>query len=137
MIRIRSIVPPLDSVPLLGDRLIARRLSRTTAAQATTPLAAARHRRGPLLAKTRDAIGMQLGIVDRPAFLADAIGTEAAVRVYHGLITLAAAYVLLRRPIARPIARISLRTIGHHHGPARAHLRASDRYGRDHRHECR
>ena len=33
------------------------------------PVAAARYGRGPLLAKTRDTIGMQLRIVDRAAFL--------------------------------------------------------------------
>ena len=47
-----------------------------------------------------DAGATHRGIVDRSAFLADAIGAEAAVRVYHRLITLAVAYVLLRLPIA-------------------------------------
>jgi hypothetical protein len=64
------------------------------------PVAAARYGRDPLLAKTRDAIGMQLRIIDRPAFLLHTIGTEAAVRVHHRLITLAVAHVLLRLPRA-------------------------------------
>src|ERR1700738_1538667 len=85
------------------------------------------------LLEARDAIGMQLPIVDRPAFLLYTIGTEAAVRVHHRLITLAAAYVLPCRPRARPIARIGLRAIGYYLGPARAHLRASSWYGCDRR----
>ena len=67
---------------------------------AVMPVAAARCGRDPLLAKTRDAIGMQLRIIDRPAFLLHTIGTEAAVRVHDRLITLAVAHVLLRRPRA-------------------------------------
>jgi len=89
-----------------------------------------------LLAKTRDATGMQLRIVDRPAFLVDAIGTEAAVCVQCRLITLAVAHILLRRPSVWPIAGINLRTIGNCHGPARSHLRASGRHARDRRQEC-
>ena len=81
-------------------------------------------------------MGMQLRIVDRPAFLVDAIGTEAAVGVHHRLITLAVAYVLPRRPRALPITRIGLRAIGYYLGPARVHLRASSWHGRDCRQKC-
>ena len=100
------------------------------------PVAAARYGRDPLLAKTRDAIGMQLRIINRPAFLLHPIGTEAAVRVHHRLITLAVAYVLLRRPRARPIARIGLRAICYYLGPARVHLRLSGWHSCDRGHEC-
>ena len=72
------------------------RSGRIGSGLAVIPVAAARYGRDPLPAKTRDAIGMQLRIVDRPAFLLHTIGTEAAVRVHHRLITLAVAYVLLR-----------------------------------------
>src|ERR1700741_2683511 len=92
---------------------------------AVITVAAARYGRDPLLAKTRDAIGMQLRIIDRPAFLLHTIGTEAAVRVHDRLITLAVAHVLLRRPRAWPIARIGLRAICYYLGPARVHLRLS------------
>src|ERR1700720_3717539 len=67
---------------------------------AVITVAAARYGRDPLPAKTPDAIGMHLRIIDRPAFLLHTIGTEAAVRVHHRLITLAVAHVLLRRPRA-------------------------------------
>jgi hypothetical protein len=53
-----------------------------------------------LFAEARDAIGMQLLIGDRPAFLLHTIGTEPAIGVHHRLITLAVAYVLPRRPRA-------------------------------------
>src|ERR1700731_4902850 len=100
MIRIRSIVPPLRIAYRAGRSADRPAPITDNSSSAVTPLAAARHRRGPLLAQTRDAISMQLGIVDGPAFLADAIGTEAAVRVHHRLIPGAVAHVLLRRPIA-------------------------------------
>jgi hypothetical protein len=88
------------------------------------------------LLEARDAIGMQLPIVDRPAFLSHTIGAKAGVRVHHRLITLAVTYVLPRRPRARPVARIGLRAIGYYLGAARAHLRASAWHDSDRRQEC-
>ena len=96
-------------------------------------------RRGPAaekrLLEARDTRGMLLRIVDRPAFLFHTAGTVAAVRAHHRLIPLAVAYILPHRPRARTVARVGLRTIGYHLGPARVHLGASGWHGRDRRQE--
>jgi hypothetical protein len=56
------------------------------------------------LLEARDAIGVQLPIVDRPAFLSHTIGTEAAIRMHHRLVTFAVVYVLppTKSPTYRP-----------------------------------
>src|SRR4029079_14218731 len=73
--------------------------------------------RALLPAKTRDAIGTQLRIVDRPAFLLHAISAKAWVRLHQRLVTLAVAHIALRRPRARPVARIKLRAVGYQLDP--------------------
>ena len=79
---------------------------------------------------------MQLRIVDRPAFLVDAIGTEATVRVHHRLIARCRAHsaAATKRLAYRPDQSAD------HWSPRRPRscpfARASGRHGRDRRQEC-
>lgn len=107
---------------------------RRRAAQGLLPGTALRRER--IFAEARDARGVELRIIDRPAFLFDPTGTIATVRIQRRFISLAVTYVLPRRPGARTICRIDLRTIGHQPGAARVHLGASGWHGRNRRQEC-
>lgn len=92
-------------------------------------------RRGRTLAKARNAIRMQLRIIDRSALFFNPTCTIVAVRMHSRLISLAIMYVMPRRPGTGIVARVSLLAIGYHPGAVSVHLGASGWHDRDRRQE--
>jgi hypothetical protein len=88
------------------------------------------------LFEARDTRGMQLRIIDRSALLFDTTGTVTAVRIHHCPIPLAVTHVLPRRPRARTVLWLSLRTTRYHLGPVCVRFGAGCRDRSDGRQKC-